>query len=618
MGDLPPAGGPPVGSAEWLEAFTNEGFELRRERAWEPAEVHRGGLPDALEVHVEPDQIALALVVDEETDGVFLLPPDPGTEREALGVARFSLTATTEDRGVVGLVAQVLLKGPGRKVINVLTGAVARAAAATWERRARPEQVRLFRPRDPVGGTPLRSEDWARLAQGPSLLWLHGPFVQTHSGFAGLDRDLWNALADHYEGRVWAYDHHTIATSPRANARDLLKLMTDAGTGPLVVDVIAHSRGGLVAHELAERPRAGPLTVRSLVLAGTPNLGTPLADAKGLVAGINRFTNLLTLAPDPVADIAGAVVAVVTHVLGEAVGELSGLTAMAPPAKNPSYLAELNQLSPAQDVRYRLVAGQYDPGADGSRLGRAFMNWAVDTVLRDETNDLVVPARSALGSGRVPEGEGTTIAGVPHTGFWRSPEMAGHLSEWLLGSRIVVSPPAVASPEPPAPEPEPAVPAPEPAAVTEATAGAQPAPPVQEPVAAEEPAADSGLTLAGGPRAVPDEAVSDETAGPEAAPTSPPTDPAAQPQPEPAVAVTTDDDGAPVLEVGIRHASLEHAPYVLLVGHFAGAPLSGSEARLDDRLGGRLTRLTLLNQYPRQLGESVLLAPVDEDTPAGR
>ena len=77
------------------------------------------------------------------------------------------------------------------------------------------------------------------------------------------------------------------------------------------------------------------------------------------------------------------------------------------------------------------------------------------------------------------------------------------------------------------------------------------------------------------------------------------------------------DDAASPLEVGIRYASLEHAPYVLVVGHFAGAPLSGAEARLDDRLGGRLTRLSLLNQYPRNIGESLLLTPVDEDTPRG-
>jgi tetratricopeptide (TPR) repeat protein len=544
-----------AGPRAWLDAFTGEGFEVERERTWEPAEQHRGGLPDALEVPVATDEIAFALVVDEETDAVFLLPPDPGTEREALGVARFSLVTEADDRGVIGLVAQVLLKGPGRKIVNVLTGQVARAAAARWEGRARPEGARLFRPRDPVEGEPMTPDTWSRLSRGPSLLWLHGPFAQTHTGFAGLDPELWGALADRYQGRLWAYDHHTISAGPRANARDLLRLVSESGAGPLVVDVIAHSRGGLVARELAERSRDTPLTVRSLIMAGTPNQGTPLADTRGMVAGLNRFTNLLTLAPDPISDITGAVVAVVTQVLGDAIGDLPGLSAMAPPAKNPSYLGELNGLPPAKDVTYRLLAGDYQPRADGSRLGKVFANWAVDTLLKDDANDLVVPASSALGGDRIAEGTGVTVTGVPHTGFWRSAAVAEHLQDWLLGGRTVTL-----APPPPS------------------LGSAEATPSVVSPDPSDE-------------------------AHPAAVVKAP--------------SVRPHDDAAARLEVGVRHASLEHAPYALVVGHFAGAPLSGSEARLDDRLGGRLTRLALLNQYPRALGESLLLTPVDEDTPRG-
>ena len=128
MADTHRTGGASPGSTTWLDTFTSEGFEVRRERAWEPAEHHRGGLPDTLEVPQAADEIAFAVVVDADTDTVFVLPPDPGTDREALGVARFSLTAEPDDRGIVGLVARVLLSGPGRKVVNVLTGKVARAA----------------------------------------------------------------------------------------------------------------------------------------------------------------------------------------------------------------------------------------------------------------------------------------------------------------------------------------------------------------------------------------------------------------------------------------------------------------------------------------------------------
>jgi len=71
------------------------------------------------------------------------------------------------------------------------------------------------------------------------------------------------------------------------------------------------------------------------------------------------------------------------------------------------------------------------------------------------------------------------------------------------------------------------------------------------------------------------------------------------------------------LKVGVRHCSLEHAPYCVLVGHFQGLPLTGAEARLNERSEGRLERLLLMNQYPQQLGESAIFQPVDEAPPNG-
>ena len=73
----------------------------------------------------------------------------------------------------------------------------------------------------------------------------------------------------------------------------------------------------------------------------------------------------------------------------------------------------------------------------------------------------------------------------------------------------------------------------------------------------------------------------------------------------------------PPLTVGIRHASLEHAPYRLVLGHFQGLPLTGAEARLNERSDGRLERLLLTNLYPQRLGEIVILDPVDEAPPQG-
>ena len=73
----------------------------------------------------------------------------------------------------------------------------------------------------------------------------------------------------------------------------------------------------------------------------------------------------------------------------------------------------------------------------------------------------------------------------------------------------------------------------------------------------------------------------------------------------------------PPLTVGVRHGSLEHAPYRLLLGHFQGLPLVSAEARLNERSDGRLERLLLMNLYPQRLGEMALLEPVDEAPPQG-
>jgi hypothetical protein len=73
----------------------------------------------------------------------------------------------------------------------------------------------------------------------------------------------------------------------------------------------------------------------------------------------------------------------------------------------------------------------------------------------------------------------------------------------------------------------------------------------------------------------------------------------------------------PPLVVRVRHGSLEHAPYRLLLGHFQGLPLTSAEARLNERTDGRLERLLLMNLYPQRLGEMALLEPVDEAPPQG-
>jgi pimeloyl-ACP methyl ester carboxylesterase len=89
------------------------------------------------------------------------------------------------------------------------------------------------------------------LAGGPALLFIHGTNSLTHSGFARLDNGFIQRVHERYGGRVFAFDHPTLSVDPAQNCRKLADMLPpDAG---LVVDILAHSRGGLVARMLAER-----------------------------------------------------------------------------------------------------------------------------------------------------------------------------------------------------------------------------------------------------------------------------------------------------------------------------------------------------------------------------
>ncbi len=397
------------------------------------------------------------------------------------------------------------------------------------------------------------------------------------------------------------------------------------------------AEGAWSARELAERRRDGALRVRSLMLAGTPNLGTPLANDANVLSCINRLTNLLTLVPNPVAGVADAVVAVLSEILGPAGGQLPGITAMRPPAAaspdaagaETTYLGELNALGRAPGVTYRFIGSDYRPDRD-SKLGHAFDGWVLDSVLPDTGNDLVVPLASAVGGAAATSAAGDvlTVQDAPHTGYWQSPEVTRHLEAWLLGPpgpamTTTMSPPpteaqpsatadpAAASTAPPAPTiPTDSSPATAPPALSDSPPATAPPAPSAPPESAE----------AGASTAAP--LTAPVLVGPPPQPAQPdaePSDRAGQADPAlPPDAGADAGDASPTpLVVGIRHASLEHAPYPLLVGHFAGAPMTGAEARLDERLGGRLTRLQLLGQTPRQLGESLFLLPADDATPRG-
>ncbi len=286
------------------------------------------------------------------------------------------------------------------KIIEVLTfpvaeavGQAARFAAREWDRTNHPPQVRLYGTRGEL--TALDDAGWAKLEDGPALLFVHGTFSTTQGGFGRLPAATRDELAKRYEGRVIAYDHPTIADDPVENARAFLEL---AGDRTLELDIVCHSRGGLVTRAIAERTgalrdRAPGVSVRNVILVGVPSNGTILASAKHWNELVDRATTLFSLIPGPgVAEGLEIVFALVRSIAVRTASNLKGLEAMAP---GSDFLASLN-VETATPASYRAIVSDYEPREPGLR------EWLDDSVRdvifgRDEPNDMMVAIASMTG-----------------------------------------------------------------------------------------------------------------------------------------------------------------------------------------------------------------------------
>ena len=389
----------------------------------------------------------VVLAIDEAGVTTWNLPVDEGG---AVDVTRGGATRTyvirrhvppvgdpAATRGLTGALGKKLLKVLVFPIVDPLVGRAADYLATRWERGRRPYRMRSFAPDDyrsseaaEVGG-----EGWTRLAGGRALVFVHGTFSRAHSAFGAMPPSFVAELHRRYDGRVFAFDHFTMSDDPRRNAELFVEAIPD-GT-ELDLDIVCHSRGGLVARVLAEKAAELPLGARRLRVAGVvfvavPNAGTILADAEHLGDLVDRYTNLLHFFPDNgVTDVLEAVITVVKQLAVGAVGGLEGLQAMRP--GNPFLRDRLNRGSRGE-VRYRAIASDYEPSDPG------LLAWAkdglMDRIFGRAQNDLVVPTLGVYddnGSGCFPIQEPLVLvdAGIPHNGFFASGAARDQLLEWL-------------------------------------------------------------------------------------------------------------------------------------------------------------------------------------------
>jgi hypothetical protein len=348
-------------------------------------------------------------------------------------------------RGVLGAVLNAAGGAAAKQFLKVvvfprldpLVGAVAEDYALRWEAKNRPYAVRPFGPGDYAAPTDARidAEGWRRLSAGRALLMVHGTFSRAHSAFGAMPPEFVAALHARYGGRVFAFDHFTLSHDPKQNVRELLERLPD-GTS-LDVDIVCHSRGGLVSRLLAERQgelSMGSRTLRvgRVVFVGTPNAGTTLADTAHMGDFIDTYTTILNLIPSAgVTEVLGGVVTVAkTLAVGAAKG-LPGLMSMQPGGE---FGAWLNAGDRGAETRYFALSSDFTPSEPGLRA--MLKNRMMDRVFGG-ANDLVVPTDGVFaknGSGWFPIEDRHVFdgtSGVAHTGFFASRAARDKIMEWL-------------------------------------------------------------------------------------------------------------------------------------------------------------------------------------------
>jgi len=300
------------------------------------------------------------------------------------------------------------------------------------------------------------------------LLLAHGTFSSTSSAFGALcvtpgAEGFVDTLVTAYDA-VIGYDHKTLSVDPEQNARDLLDVLSAGGAGrELQVDVITHSRGGLVTRSLVETvlPQSSwKGTVDNIVFVAATNGGTHLADPERWHDLVDLYTNLvlvnaagLQLVPGaaPFAEIVGGVVkgigAFVKYLASYATDDdtVPGLAAMSP--EGP-FVTGLNEMPPGQpqpgtgwyvvssDFHVSLFDDHHNPPELPRELAVKLAEGIVDPVF-EGANDLVVDTASMSAIG-LPWGgfiretlELGTNDVTYHVNYFSQLQVIGKISEWL-------------------------------------------------------------------------------------------------------------------------------------------------------------------------------------------
>jgi hypothetical protein len=309
-------------------------------------------------------------------------------------------------RGMLGAQRGVLdyAKVVGRWVVGKITGSekeslLLRLVEQYDRDTVATEQLLMIGPDlqlTPLPQPPARW-DWLPEPLGEDdrvLLIIHGTFSKTESPVVGLGKEFFEWAYKKYRG-VIGFDHWTLSKRPDHNAQMLWDRLDSRLRSGGRLDIMTHSRGGLVARAFVELLGHAE-AVRRVVFVGTPNAGTNLANPENWGRVADWLVNLVHLDQ---AGMYGKLSGLLARLLvSDAVGEIPGLQAQNPNAMgDQQFLGRLQEAEPLPPgVTYAAVAANYEPDRDELNLKRlqdeAF-DEAADAFYGDP-NDLVVDTAS--------------------------------------------------------------------------------------------------------------------------------------------------------------------------------------------------------------------------------
>lgn len=247
---------------------------------------------------------------------------------------------------------------------------------------------------------------------GSVLLLVHGTFSNTdnlRNGIAnsGMADAFWEWADDRYD-QVAAYDHPTLSVSPMINAHALAR---HVGASEAAIDVVTHSRGGLVTRWWLEAFGDDHPADRRVVFVGSPLAGTGLAAPPNIKGTLSLLSNIsgavgAVATVVPLMTVVGVVFRIVSSIttlaaktpaLDAALAMIPGLVAQSRVGNNQELLS-LRESVGAWQGNYFAVQSNFESERAGWRFWRNFrrdkvMDKGADLVF-DGHNDLVVDTGS--------------------------------------------------------------------------------------------------------------------------------------------------------------------------------------------------------------------------------